>query len=751
MLLATAPAPHIASVAWGDESLLVVEVRARGVVSFPERKPGEPPTGPDNLMSRPDFRLADGRLGRALGPNREWVRPYSEAVGQAWPPSLAAGVEVKDARGNGVAVQDVRRKTEPGKLARTGGWEFAGEEIHTLYVRLGSSRASGELSVSVPGAGMATITADRTRARAEGIRINQVGFRPSDPDKSALFTLWTAGGEPVRLETEKFAVLSAGGRRAEFPVRLHHSGEEPDTARGERSAKAPVYLLDFSSFRTPGEHRLHIPGVGVSRPFRIAQDVWRRPFLTSVKGLYYQRNSIRHTAPWSTFEGPRAFHPEDGFQALASSTSLMDSGNGLNALGTDEGNFKNLVAGATTTPVPNVWGGYKDAGDWDTRIQHLDATRMLLETVELAPQLLREGLNIPESRNNLPDLIDEAMWNVDHFRRMQTPEGGIRGGFEFSEHPLALETSWTNSLPAYAYAPDPWSSWLYAATAARLAHVLGTVRPALAPAYRESAVRAYAWAALELARLNRPSLPHQVRDARALAALELLRLTGTASYEADAREALVVDEPGASAMAWGQANQMESAALMARAGLLPDAKANAQAALRQVADGVLAMQEKTSIRLSLQDENAWPGYSRDVSGVGLSALVWTHMATGEEKYLKGLLKAVGYGVGINPKSLVYTTGVGQTPVQNPFMLDPYYAAESFPPGITVYGPLSTITEGDGTWFTVAKPFVHPPAEEWPGGETYFDAFWTIMMGEFTIHQSIGPTLHAWGYLAGRKG
>ena len=37
--------------------------------------------------------------------------------------------------------------------------------------------------------------------------------------------------------------------------------------------------------------------------------------------------------------------------------------------------------------------------------------------------------------NNLPDILDEALFNIDCYRRMQTAEGGIRGGIESLEHP----------------------------------------------------------------------------------------------------------------------------------------------------------------------------------------------------------------------------------------------------------------------------------------------------------------------------
>ena len=73
-----------------------------------------------------------------------------------------------------------------------------------------------------------------------------------------------------------------------------------------------------------------------------------------------------------------------------------------------------------------------------------------------------------ESQNALPDVVDEALFNLDHYRRLQLEDGGVRGGVEQEEHPRYGEASWQNSLETLTYAPDPWSSCLYAAAAAKL-------------------------------------------------------------------------------------------------------------------------------------------------------------------------------------------------------------------------------------------------------------------------------------------
>ena len=125
------------------------------------------------------------------------------------------------------------------------------------------------------------------------------------------------------------------------------------------------------------------------------------------------------------------------------------------------------MAGKTDELVTGAWGGYMDAGDWDRRIQHLISSLYLLDLAEQFPSYFRKlSLNIPESGTDVADIVDEAMFNLDCYRRMQTADGGIRGGIESAEHPNMGEASWQESLTIMAYEPGSWSSYYYAGVAA---------------------------------------------------------------------------------------------------------------------------------------------------------------------------------------------------------------------------------------------------------------------------------------------
>jgi endoglucanase len=130
-----------------------------------------------------------------------------------------------------------------------------------------------------------------------------------------------------------------------------------------------------------------------------------------------------------------------------------------------------------------------------------------------------------------------------------------------------------------------------------------------------------------------------------------------------------------------------------------------------------------------------------------------YVLTGEERYLASALRACQFAVGVNPDNLVYTTGVGANPVRNPLHIDSRMTGRPAPAGITVFG-VSDPQERYGfdnwayVWY-LGKTMV-PPARTWPAAEAYWDIYLVPSTNEYTVHQTIGPTAHTWGFLAARQ-
>ncbi|MGB3200144.1 MAG: glycoside hydrolase family 9 protein [Nodosilinea sp.] len=656
---------------------------------------------------------------------------------------------------------EVYRKSKPVDLARTGrGGDLRWAMEHRFYLRLPTSLTPGktyQLELAGQELPPLTLTYQPNRQVSEAVHVSAVGFRPDDPVKVGFLSTWMGtGGGLSYPEGLSFQVVEEANQTAVFTgqaSRRHRSGDIED-ARDRTYTLADVDQLDFSALNRPGRYRLCVDTVGCSSPFAVADDTWQQAFRLAARGFHHQRSGIALEPPYTDVVRPRPFHPDDGVTVYQSTTGLMDTGNGLNAQGTDQGNFANLVKGKTNTTVANAWGGYFDAGDWDRRIQHLEVARQLLELLELFPQPMATlALNIPESDNDLPDLLDEVLWGVDFFRRLQTPEGGVRGGIESAAHPRRGETSWQESLPVMAYAPDPWSSYVYAGVAARTAKLIQTYAPSQAQGYRDSALAAMDWAEARhrdgIEALEWPR--YRIEADRALAALEIYHLTGDRTWHDRfvAAQSAIPSEALEDYRIAGP--QREMAFLYSR---LPadqvDAarQAELKATLVAEAEAAVTTGETTAFGWTKQHPSTPVGWGDGLGAPRARTLLRAHALTGRDRYLEAALLASQFSAGANPDNMTYTTGLGPKSPQNPLIVDQRITGDLLP-GITLYGPIDTGFYGDEWFFDVLESVAVPPARQWPSVETYFDIYFVPNINEFTVMQSMADAAYAWGYLAGR--
>ena len=709
-------------------------------------------------------------LGALVGKDEKLLYTPDRVVGAkldtAWADAPASyGIICPDDpnyAGDGTAPVAVHRKSKPSDFARVGPWQMDAPMEHTLYLRLPKpldlSPARGargrEYLICFRGGHLIAtgLTWEPARLRSEAVHVSHLGFRPDDPAKVAFLSCWMgSGGGVTYKEGLRFDVLDANDKSVfQGKVALSKAATDPEDAYKRNYSGVPVYEMDFSPLKTPGTYRVAVEGVGCSYPFAIADDAWRKAFTVSARGFYHQRSGIPLGPPHTTFKRPRAFHPDDGLKVVHSNCGLMDSGNGLNRK--DDGNFGNLNKGRTDQLVANAWGGYMDAGDWDRRIQHLVVSRLLLELAELFPGAFAGlPLNIPESGNGLPDVVNEALFGLDCYRRMQTPEGGIRGGIESEEHPRHGEGSWQESLTVMAYAPCPWSSYVYAGVAARAALCLEKLKPDLAKVYRDSALRAMQWAEGQLKAAGDKQFPIEVRDSRNLAAIELFRLTGDPQWHELFLATTFFKDPKADVWKWQSHDQRDAAWVYARTdrpGVDAQVKANARAAILREAAERLDSQTKSGFRWM---KSAWRPFGWGAPVVPeAESVVRAHALTGEPKYLRALVLAAQFGGGANPLNLCYTTGLGHKWPQHPLHIDSRVTHQPPPPGLTIFGP-QEVERAKGDWGqkNVAR-FAFPAVAQWPTAEAYWDVFWYPSVCEFTVQQPMAANAYLWGYLAARK-
>lgn len=217
------------------------------------------------------------------------------------------------------------------------------------------------------------------------IRLNQLGYYPNQ---------------------EKIAVVDSG-KVEEFVIVDIVSGEQVFagkslyTAKSEWSDKTRT-TLDFSVVTTPGEYILKANGVSVA--FQIKDSALAPLADAALKSFYYQRTAMpieeQYAGQWNRPTG----HPDTHVLIHPSAASpCRPSG----------------------TVISSSKGWY-DAGDYNKYIVNSGYSIGLMQAVyQLFPDYFsRQKLNIPESNNHTPDLLDEMHYNLDWMLMMQDPEDG---------------------------------------------------------------------------------------------------------------------------------------------------------------------------------------------------------------------------------------------------------------------------------------------------------------------------------------
>lgn len=806
-LRAEPPAVHEVTMAAPD----IVRIEVREAPVHPGsivELPRPAPKGRDWLA------LPDGRRGKVIGPKRAHLRVADRAAIEFLDRD-AVGQHAHYGPVGGRRVIGVYRKSMPwsagaaarrGRKSTTGVLSFA----HFIYLELDGPLAPGEHAVTWP-AGMlpdTVFTIDDRRTRASSIRATQLGHRPGDGAKYAYLALWLPNGPDNgavdfrRYGLRRFEVIDRNGEAVftgDIALRSGPQDIEPGdglpgklvtykradgTTYQANRAGTYVFALDYSGWRNPahGTYRLRLPGLGVSDPFEISDDIWRRAAQASMAGLYHQRSGLALDGRFG-YTRPECFTEASGVTVYQSRLPLSFT------LG--RGSLK-FPAGAkapwlTDEALPEAWGGYHDAGDWDRNRTHIHASYMLLDLYEMLPAAARAtAYGTPASGNVLPhplyrgkdfpDLVDEAVWNLDFFRRLQRPDGGVSGGIESGGGPKRWEPSWLESQTVFAFAPDPDSSYMYAAGAAKLAIVFEQLdEPKLASLFAGSARKAWAWAertaanpevsfanalarlgpdhARLKARLAKPS--EKPSDHRFWAAATLYRLTGEDRFDRVVverfKKRVNIQSLRADAgweyrnAAWPGRNQA--------------VVWQTERGIKKLAWDLILEPQATNTYKSLKHHYAPMGWGEGTapSATEVSAVIRAHHLTQNPRYLAAMQDAAAHLLGANQMGMSFTTGLGRRWPQAPLHEDSIAAGVPAPTGITIYG-FAPIAKANYGWLfgpkwaalsdAVPRKRIEPFRASLPVYEYLVDYPRVVASAEYTVAQTITTTAALWAFLDG---
>ncbi len=508
-------------------------------------------------------------------------------------------------------------------------------------------------------------------AGAERIRLDQIGFYPSGP-KIAVVVGSAPGDTPAA-----FAVFTADRGDTVFAGAL-------SPARVWEPSGEVVRTADFGALTRPGRYVLAVAGVGRSYPFAVAPHALRELARGAVKAFYFQRASTplppAYAGPWSRAAG----HPDTAVLVHASAAG------------------PGRPAGARIS-APRGW---YDAGDYNEYVVNSGiSTYTLLTIAEHFPAYAAAlDTRIPESGNALPDVLDEALWNLGWMRAMQDPsDGGVYHKLTTAEFSGFVMPS-ADTAPRYVVQKSTAAALDFAATAAHAALVVRRfprALPELADSLVREATAAWRWARqhpdslYDQARLNAASAPHvttgayedrAVRDEFRWAAAELYLATRQDSFYVAAAP---LAPPAADVPSWGSVRTLGLYSLVDHRRELPSGVDTAALEARLLAPArALVERARASaygVPMGAPGDFVW-GSNAVAANQGV-LLVQAYRLTRDRAFLDAAAADLDYVLGRNATGYAFVTGFGARSPRHPHHRPSAADTVAAPvPGFLVGGP-----------------------------------------------------------------
>lgn len=488
------------------------------------------------------------------------------------------------------------------------------------------------------------------------IKVNQVGYAPS-ARKRAVVGNWLGDLGPLPVDTPTFTVVD------EATGQVALTGSLTLRAAADPLSGEDVHEADFSALTTPGSYHLEVPGLGRSYSFEIAHDVYDAAYRTVLRLFYHKRNSSL-VAPFADpgHERPGIDPARDGAFHSILATYPLSVGE---------------VPGAHKA----VSGGWYDAGDYG---QYIHNAAPVWATIGLAFDLAPSGhfpdgeLNIPESGNGIPDLLDELGWGMDWALSMQDPtDGGV--------YWRICSATWDLGMPAdvtadrLVYEKTTRATAQFAAMAALYSRLIQPHDATRATSVLTAARAAWAYLGshpdypAEGVYYQNPSVDpgggeyatNSSRPAQLWAAAELYRTTGEVAFQ-DAYRSLL-DEVSLDVTAAPKgAEPFWAMALSQHPNRDPVLAEEARRYLMTAADTKLDWAAQNSYRVPKHPHIPYTGWGNFASSpIWALPLLQASYLSGEPVYRELAWELTGAMLGVNPQNQSYLVGIGAKSPQDP--------------------------------------------------------------------------------------
>lgn len=578
------------------------------------------------------------------------------------------------------------------------------------------------------------------------IKVNQIGYLLKSK-KYAYVGNYAGTAGMLEMSPTIFELRTADTGETVF------SGQTSFRANDLELSGEHLFECNFSTFETPGNYYIFVPGIGRSYDFEIKEDVYNDLLLTAAKGLFMSRCGMELQAEHAGSYARPSCHQNDCL--IHSSIQNTET-----------------YGGETIGAPHEVIGGWHDAGDYSRPLSNqLLVAGQLLNAYESFPDKYQNNWNLPGSDNDMPDILDEVKWGLDFLLKMQSTDGGVFYKIASTGYPRALPQS--DQEQYYLSAKTTHITGAYAAVMAKAARIYKPYLPDFAQTCLEQAEQA--WQFLELHTQATPFFGYVDNlldsdlscgqtpddegdyDERAWAAVELYRTTGEAKYHDDFVSNWSQNTPF---FGWNATKHSQKRASLSyyQISELPTDDAIRKTILDAVVLDAEAIKSRTltnpyrgEYRSDVLQFIGWGNYNQSTTHA--ATLLQAYFVSGDESYLDAARLNLDPQLGNNPLSQSYITGVGDNPVVNPIHYPSELDGIEEPiPGIPVFGAHHRAEWQYQSFITpkITQPLFYDPdslAPEYPTLRRYFDQQRVFSMNEFTIGENMADLIYTIGYFS----
>jgi endoglucanase len=477
---------------------------------------------------------------------------------------------------------------------------------------------------------------------AGAIHVNQLGYYPYEV-KTAIVVDTSATTFSVVKVSDKSVVLT----------------KDLTPALKWAASQEKVKVADFSDITSEGEYKITVSGCTDSYNFKIYNNVNTELAKASIKAFYFNRASMALDQQYAGKWARPAGHPD---------TSVL---------------VHNSAASSTrpTGTKISAPGGWYDAGDYNKYIVNSGITTYTLMASYNAFSSFYDSLklNIPESSNSIPDLLDEVLWNLRWMLKMQDPEdGGVYHklttanfcGFIMPKNDLAAR---------YVVKKGTAATLDFAAVAAQASRIFrkfDSQMPEFADSCLQASLKAWDWArknpsvAYDQKALTSPVITTgeygniDFGDEFKWAATELYLATKRDSFFTIAYPAGKLDSPYG-IPGWPNVATLSLYSLfLAKDSLTAVVSIDTViASLTKLADAYASTYASSPYRTTMSTSHFVWGSNSFAANQGM-ALALAYLAKPSNSYKNAAIGALDYLTGKNPLDYCYVTGMGSKSPMN---------------------------------------------------------------------------------------